>query len=522
MSEKAHDAPALPARVGWAIMIAVGLGIWLCDVLLGWRPEQIQPWGWRLLAIFVPTVLGLMLRPMPGGAIVLLAITLTLLCNALPPEVVPAGKEPDPAKWAFSKALAGYADSSVWLVLAAFFLSRALIKTGLARRIALNFVRLLGKNTLGLSYALVATDTVLAAMIPSNAARVGGVILPITRSLAELYRSRPGATAGLLGTFLMVTIYQADIVNCALFLTGQASNPLAAKQAELSTREAAALRVERGELSAVDETRDVVRLSYATWLLYALAPAAVSLLVVPYLCYRLCKPEVQHTPEATAMAQSELAAMGPMSRHEIVMALVFVGVCVGWICSPAKNPPPALHTTTIALLGAAALFLSGVLTWDDAVAEKGAWDVFIWYGGLVQMGYLLNEARVTRVFADTLGIWLGGLMLAVLFVLMLLIYFYAHYGFASITTHILSMYPAFVGVLLLQGAPPWLVACSFAYFGNLCAGLTHYGTTPAPIVFGTGYVTHGTWWRIGFVLSLVNVAIWLGVGLPWWKLWGLW
>src|SRR5262249_30518850 len=130
--------------------------------------------------------------------------------------------------------------------------------------------------------------------------------------------------------------------------------------------------------------------------------------------------------------------------------------------------------------------------------------------------------KVTEVLAQSLGGWLRVLPLTVLFVLMLLIYFYAHYGFASITTHILSMYPAFVGVLLLQGAPPWLAACSFAYFANLSAGLTHYGTTPAPIVFATGYVSHRTWWRIGLLMSLVNVTVWLAVGLPWWKLWGLW
>src|SRR5262249_4669293 len=150
---------------------------------------------------------------------------------------------------------------SVWLMLTAYFMSRALIKTGLARRIALNFVRLLGGNTLGLSYALVATDTVLAGMIPSNAARVGGVILPVTRSLAELYKSFPGATASLLGMFLMVTIYQADMVNCALYLTGQASNPLAARQAEIFTQEEASRRAkERGEAEPREE--EIVCLSY--------------------------------------------------------------------------------------------------------------------------------------------------------------------------------------------------------------------------------------------------------------------
>jgi DASS family divalent anion:Na+ symporter len=84
------------------------------------------------------------------------------------------------------------------------------------------------------------------------------------------------------------------------------------------------------------------------------------------------------------------------------------------------------------------------------------------------------------------------------------------------------MYPAFVGVLIAVGAPAELVVAVFAFFANFSAGLTHYGTTPAPIVFGVGYVAHGAWWRIGLFLSFVNVAIWLTAGMAWWKLLGLW
>ena len=122
-------------------------------------------------------------------------------------------------------ALLGYADKYVWLVLAAFFLSRAMIKTGLGNRIALLFVRLIGKKTLGLGYSLVITDFVLASSIPSTGARSGGIILPIARSIAETYESRPtDGTAGKLGTFLMNLLYQCEVIICATFLTGQASN----------------------------------------------------------------------------------------------------------------------------------------------------------------------------------------------------------------------------------------------------------------------------------------------------------
>jgi DASS family divalent anion:Na+ symporter len=495
-----HEGPAVPAALAWAVVVGAGLGVWLCDVGLGLRPDPVPPWGWRLLAVFVPTVLSLMLRPLPGGACVLLALTACLLFDALPPA--PEGlSEGARNAWPYAQALGGYTNDSVWLVLAAYFTSRALIKTGLARRIALTFVRLLGGRPLGLAYALVATDTVLAGLIPSNAARVGGVILPVTRSLAELYQSFPGRSAALLGTFLMVNLYQGDVVNCALFYTGQASNPLAA---------AAAAQVTQGG----------VRLHYANWLLYASAPALGSLLVVPWLAHRLTRPTLTHTPEAVGLARAELARMGRPRRDELIMTAVFAGVCLGWVVTGLFFG--TRYTTLIALAGGGVLFLSGVLTWDDAVTERGAWDVFIWYGGLVQLGKLLNDTGVVRVFAGWLAGRLDWLPLPLLFGALLLAYFYAHYGFASITAHVLAMFPAFVGVLLALGAPPWLTVVAFATFSNLCAGLTHYGTTPAPIVFQAGYVSQGTWWRVGLILSVVNIGIWLTVGLAWWKLWGLW
>ncbi|MCI0642695.1 MAG: anion permease [Gemmataceae bacterium] len=465
-------------------MIGLGLAIWAWDIVLNRRPESVPKWGWQLLAIFLPTILGLMLRPMSGGAVVLIALTVAILTGTLTTE----------------EALGGFADKSVWLVLAAYFISRAVIKTGLARRIALGFVRRLGGNTLGLSYALVATDTVLAGMIPSNAARVGGVVLPIARSLAELYRSFPGRSAALLGTFLLLALYQADVANCAMFLTGQASNPIAASAARKATA-------------------GVVDLHYGNWLLYACVPAVASIVIVPYLTYRWTKPEIRHTPEAVDMARRELEAMGPMRWGERIVLGVFVGVCLGWIYDGFANE--GKNVTAIAFAGVGVLLLSGVLTWEDAVSERAAWDVFIWYGGLVQLGKMLGETTIPEAFATSVAGALD-LPMIVLFLAILLIYFYAHYAFASITAHIVSMYPAFVAVLMLAGVPPALAACSFAFVTNLSAGLTHYGTTPGPIIFNTNYVPMETWWRVGFLLSVVNLVIWLTLGLAWWKVLGLW
>jgi DASS family divalent anion:Na+ symporter len=207
-------------------------------------------------------------------------------------------------------SLRGYADPIVWLVLCAFFIARGVLKTGLGRRIAFLFIRTLGKRSLGLAYSLVATDALLATIVPSNSARAGGIVFPVARSLAEAYDSTPGPTARRLGAYLMATVYQCDVIACAMFLTGQASNVLIAKFA----------------LDAVG-----YEITYAKWMLGSIVPGIAALLLVPLLIYRMYPPEVKHTPHATEFAQEELKKLGPMSRDERMMQLVFALVAGLWI-----------------------------------------------------------------------------------------------------------------------------------------------------------------------------------------------
>jgi DASS family divalent anion:Na+ symporter len=459
--------------------MAILVAIYFAFTLLIPKPAVVKPEAWRFTGIFFATVAGLMLQPIAGGAIVLLAVTLSAVIGGL----------------TVTKALEGFGDPTVWLVMAAFFISRALINTGLARRIALLFVRAFGKSSLGVCYALQLSDLVLAGIIPSNGARSGGVVLPIVRSIAELYGSTP-QKAALLGGFLFVAVYQGICITASMFFTGQASNPLAAQLA--------------GDAGYT--------ITWSSWFLAGLAPGIVSLLINPIVVMKLHPPEIRRTPEAAEFAAGELGKMGPLSLHEKILSVVFVLVCGMWVTSGIHK----IDITITALIGSGALLTTGVLKWEDIRSEKGAWDIFIWYGGLVKMGKALNETGVTNEFAKGVGALFDHTGWLPLFAAALLIYYYAHYMFASITAHILAMYPAFLAVLAAKGAPLGLVCYAFACFSNFAAGLTHYGTTPAPMFFAHEYVSLRTWWRIGFVISLVNIAVWSTVGFAWWKLIGYW
>jgi len=460
----------------WSTVIAVVLGILLVPV-----PDGISAKSWRLLAIFVGTIVGSIVRPVPAGAMVFLGVVALAVTGTL----------------TTAEALGGYADPIVWLVLCAFFISRAIVKTGLGRRIAFLFIRAIGHRSIGLAYALIGSDAVLASVIPSNGARAGGVVFPIAKSLAEAYDSTPGPTRRRLGAFLMLTLYQCDVVACAIFLTGQASNVLIAKFAK--------------DFGGVE-------LSYSRWLVAGVVPGLVALVLVPLVLYRLYPPEVRHTPGAASFAAGELARLGTMKRDELITLLVFGLIALLWMTTGWHQ----LNHAVVALVGIGVLVLAGVLSWDDVTSERGAWDVFIWYGGLVQMASALGETGITKRFAETAAGFTGGWVWSAALAALLAIYFYAHYGFASITAHATAMYTPFLVVTIAAGAPPALAVLSLAAFSNLSASLTHFGTTPGPIYFGARYVTQREWWTFGFVASLVTIAIWSTIGFAWWKTLGWW
>jgi divalent anion:Na+ symporter, DASS family len=463
--------------VKWLIVLGTGLLISAIPL-----PEGVTRESWTLLSIFIATIVGSIVQPMPGSAMVLLGVVAVMVFRALPVE----------------KALTGYADKNVWLVLAAFFISRAMIKTGLGHRIALIFVRLMGRKTLGLGYSLVITDFLLASFIPSTGARSGGIILPIARSVSETYDSHPDdGTEKRLGTFLMNLLYQCEVILCATFLTGQASNPIIAGFALKHAN---------------------IDLSYSIWFVSAIVPSLVSLIVIPLMIYKFFPPEIKETPNVVKFAHNELEKLGRLSRYEGILLGIFVTVVALWISAPWHKIEPSV----IALFGVAILLITKVLEWRDIMDETHAWEVFIWYGGLVMMAAAIGETNLTKLFAESVASVTNGWSWTSAIVVLALVYFYSHYGFASITAHVTAMFIPFLAVTVAVGAPAGLVVLVFTYFSNLSAGLTHYGTTPAPVYFGTGYVTQRNWWTIGFIASVLNIIIWSTVGVAWWKALGWW
>jgi DASS family divalent anion:Na+ symporter len=469
------SGPTSSALGRWAIVFLPVVLLFLFPVS-GLTPQQNH-----LLAVFAATIVALVAQPIPMGAVTLIAMTVLALTRTVPA----------------TKVFSGFANATVWLIFTAFLFARAVTQTGFGRRVGYFFIRQFARTPLSLGYSLAAADLALAPFIPSDTARGGGIVFPVVRNVASDLGSEPGPTAKKIGEFLTLVSYHTTYAASGIFLTGMAANPLIAEFAL--------------KIAHVD-------LNWTRWLLGSCLPGAITLIVAPLIIYAMARPELTDTAPARKFARTELERMGPLSGKEKRLVAILLAVMAGWITSPWHG----VSNTFVALGGVSAILLTHILEWEDLLSEKRAWDALVWFAPLIMMSEQLTNSGVVATLSARWFHVIAGWHWGLAFTALVASYLYIHYGFASMTAHVAALYPAFLTAALAAGAPPAASALAFAYFSNLDAGLTHYGTGSAPVFFGGGYVRQSDWWRIGFVISLFNLAVWLGLGMWWWKLVGLW
>ena len=328
------------------------------------------------------------------------------------------------------------------------------------------------------------------------------------KAIASSYDSDPEkGTQGRIGRYLALVNYHSNPITSAMFITATAPNPLVVD-------------------IIAKATGNDIHLSWGTWAVAMLLPGLVAMLLMPLVLYFVSPPEIKATPNAAQFAKDRLAELGRMNGGEKIMLAIFALLLILWAGIPALvfGDAFAVDATTTAFIGLSLLLLSGVLSWDDVLKEKSAWDTITWFAALVMMATFLNNLGLISWFSDALktGIehtgmgWMGSSML------LLLVYMYAHYMFASTTAHITAMLAAFYAAGLALGAPPMAFGLIMAAASSLMMTLTHYATGTAPVIFGSGYATLGEWWKAGFVMSVANLLVFLIVGGIWWKALGYW
>jgi L-tartrate/succinate antiporter len=363
-------------------------------------------------------------------------------------------------------------------------------KTGLGKRIALWFIKRLGKKTLGLGYAIALSDLVLSPFTPSNTARSGGTVFPIISNMPALYRSQPGETSRKIGSYIMYTALATTCVTSSMFLTGLATNVLAA-----------------GIINATLK----LSIQWTTWFLGFLPVGIVLFLLVPILLYKIYPPEIKSSPEAPKWASEQLKAMGAVSRREItLLALVILALAL-WIGGTRY-----VDATTSAILVVALMVILNVVSWDDVIQYKQAWNVLVWFATLVTMADGLAKVKFVDWIAGSVAPSMKGLPTIYAIILLVSVFWFIHYLFASTTAHATALLPVFLTVAIqVPGLTPTAWALLLGYTLGLMGIISPYATGPSPIYYGSGYIKGKDFWIYGMILGVLFFLVYILIGVPW-------
>lgn len=464
---------------GFIAPLIVGIALIL---LMPFRPAAITPAGWEMFAIFLATIIACITKPLPIAGVSIIAYVLIVGTGLV--QMKPA--------------LAAFGDSTPWTIAMAYMIARGFTKTGLGRRIALVFVRSFGKKTLGLGYSLSMIDLVVSPATPSNTARSGGIVLPIIESLSDTFGSKVSdGTEKKIGSYLIFNEFHANTISSSLFMTASAPNVAAVGLAAANG----------------------VKISWFGWLAAAIVPAVISFILVPIIIYKMYPPEIKETPNAKEWADSQLSEMGPMKTSEKVMMVIFILALVLWMLSSFIK----LDATWVAFLATALLLVTGVLTTKDMLGETGAWNVVIWFSILIFMANQLSaKGGVIPWMQTAIKSVIGGMSPVLVMAILVLVYFYSHYLFASGTAHVVAMHAPLLLIAKSAGVPVMFAAIMLGMTGAIFQSTTHYSCGPATALFAPGYVKQTDWWKMNFVLGLFYLVVYGIIGGLWMKLIGLW
>jgi DASS family divalent anion:Na+ symporter len=455
-------------RLKQAFPFALAIGIWFTPV-----PEGLTAPAWHLFAVFVSAIASVLVGAFPLLTSTMLAVGAVVLTGTVSP----------------AKAFQGFANTSVLLVAIAFLVAKAVVKSGLGRRISLFMVSLFGHSSLGLAYSIVITDALIAPAFPSNTAR-GGVLFPIVLSVAQGSGSRPEDAEGRrLGGYLMFCGMASLAVSSALWMTATSANPI-----------------------GVQITREFgLEIGFGKWLMASSVPALIAILLLPRVVARLFPPGVGATPEAPVAARKDLAALGPLTRDEWIASGIFAFMVFSWIFADSLQ----LNVTSIAFFGFGLLLITNVLTLADISTEGDTLATFLWLAVLFAMSADLNEMGFMGYVGQRLASHMVGLSWPVTYVTLVVLYVVIHYLFVSQSSQVLALLGVFLDVGIRGGVPGPLMAFALLFASSYFSVITPQGGSQNVIFVGSNYLRQPELYRLGFFVTLFFLVVFLVIGTGW-------
>lgn len=444
-------------------------------------PAGLSGTAWHLFGVFAALIMGLILQPYPEPTLLILAVTLAGIF-VLPIQAI----------------LAGYTDGMLWLTLVAMMIGLGLKKSGLTQRLGLLLISRFGKTSLRVGYILSFVDLLLAASTPASPARTGGLVYPLAEGVIDAGSSCNQASRQKTGAYFTLLAYMISMLTGSLFMTGMGPNLINVKLAQ-----------------------DVlgIQVSWPLWTVAAL-PGLLGFLITPWLVHKICPPDTASITAVRVRASQELARMGNVNVRELIAAGVFFTILILWSTSTVSG----IDSTLVAFIGVSLMLILGVIEWNDLAECKEMWSFLIWFGAILGFSAALTKLGFFDWFAGLIKLLLPAAgtgeytVLALVAVLAIL----PHYFFVSYTGYVVAFSPLIFSFVAATDAPRYPAFFLLAYLMIISCTLTHYGNALGPLLMEKGFNDKRTWWATGTMITVMHAALYLTLGIIYWKLIGLW
>jgi sodium-dependent dicarboxylate transporter 2/3/5 len=388
-------------------------------------------------------------------------------------------------------AAAPYANPTIFLFMGGFMLAIAMQRWGLHRRMALKILSWTGTGPQQLVGGVMAATVFISMWINNTSTTL--MMLPIAISIIPLMQQGNAKDSKNFETAMVLAVAYGASIGGLGTLIGTAPNAL---------------------LAAFMQQTYGYTVSFAAWMVVGV-PLSIILAVLCWilLCRVLYPLSTTPVPGVIELLNRERAELGPITRGESIVAIVFTSAAVLWVTQPILAPMfPNLKISDagIAMTLAFALFVipvdfkRGIFALDWEWANKIPWGLLVLFGG----GLSLAEAAG----ASGLAVWLGQGMASwsAIPVWLLIAMFVAVIVFlseiASNTAVAATLLPVLATAALALGQNPLLfcAACAIAASGGF---MLPVATPPNAIAFGSGYVNIQQMARAGFRLDLIWIVV---------------
>ncbi len=450
-------------------------------MLLAPVPDGLSAAGWRAAAVGALMAAWWVTEAVPIAATALLPLPLFPLLGVAKIEA----------------AAAPYANPLIFLFMGGFLLALAMQRWSLHRRIALNVVGRVGTSPARLVGGFMAATALISMWVSNTATAV--MMLPIGISVTELVLPREGEAGEEERAFaaaLMLGIAYAASIGGFATLIGTPPNALLA--------------------GFVRETYGY-EVGFGQWMLVGVP---LMLLVLPLTWLLLVRGvfriRAREIPGGRELIDREIAKLGPMSRPEWMVLVVFGAAAVLWVVHPFLRwvPEGVLSDAGIGMGAALLLFVlpsgrgRGGFVLDGGVFARLPWEVLLLFGGGLSLADALTQTGVAKwIGAGLQGVAALPLPVVVAVVCAVIVLLSE---VASNTAVAAALLPVVGSLALGIGENPLLLVIPAALAAS-CGFMLPVATPPNAIAYGTGHVSVPQMARAGAWLDVLCVAAILAV-----------